>query len=176
MALFLGSQVVVALQRTLAAVEQRVETRPALQQRLVGVALTVAGGISLLLTSSLLVAGRHLFSFLANLTGVEALTDLWRWLRIPVSALWLFVFLLAFYRWGPPRPLPKAWLAAVVGTAGVVLGSLGFGLYLAATPELGATFGALGAVAVALVWLYVGALAVLFGGVAAAYAARQETL
>lgn len=167
--LFLGSRAVVTLQRTLATVEQRVEARPPLQLRLVGIALTVAGGISLMLASSLLVAGRHLFQFLAGLTGVEGLIDLWRWLRVPVAAVGLYLFLLAFYRWGPPRPLPKAWLAALVATGGVILGSLGFGLYLSLAPEMGATFGALGAVAVALVWLYVGAMAILVGGVVVAH-------
>jgi uncharacterized BrkB/YihY/UPF0761 family membrane protein len=56
-----------------------------------------------------------------------------------------------------------------VATGGALLGSLGFGLYLSAAPDLGPTFGTLGAVAVALVWLYVGALAILFGAVVATY-------
>ena len=86
----------------------------------------------------------------------------------------LYVFLIALYRLGPPEPLPRSWLAALVATAGAVLGSVGFGFYLGLAPELGATFGVLGAVAVALVWLYVGALAILFGAVVVAYLSRDE--
>jgi uncharacterized BrkB/YihY/UPF0761 family membrane protein len=56
-------------------------------------------------------------------------------------------------------------MAAIVATGAVVTVSLGFGLYLSATPSMGATFGVLGAVAVTLVWLYLGAFAILFGAV-----------
>lgn len=90
-------------------------------------------------------------------------------IRIPVAGAGLYVFLLALYKYGPPKPLDRAWLAALVATTGAVLGSLGFGLYLNLSPELGATFGVLGAVAIALVWLYVGALAILAGAVVVAH-------
>ena len=166
-ALVLGSRAVVALQRSLATLEHRVEVRPALQLRLVGAALTVAGGLSLILTGSLLVAGRSLFAFLAGWSGVEQLLDLWVWLRIPLATTGLVVFLLACYRYGPPAPMPHALLASAVGTGGVVVGSFLFGLYLSQASSFGATFGTLGAVAAALVWLYVGALAILAGAVVA---------
>ena len=167
-ALLLGSRAVVALQKALAVVVDRTEARPALQIRLVGAALTVAGGMALILASALLVVGRDLFGFLANLTGAGWLDEVWSWLRVPVSTIGLYLFLLAFYWWGPPVPLPRAWAAALIATVGVVGGSLLFGLYLNAAPDLGPTFGTLGAVAVAMVWLHVGALAILFGGVVAA--------
>lgn len=175
LALVLGSRAVVALQKALAAVEHRTERRPPVAMRLVAVALTIGGGAALLITSFLLVFGREVMEFLAELTSVAALEGLWAWLRIPVSAIGLLGFLLAFYRWGPPEPLPRPWLAAVVAGSGAVLASLGFGLYLAVAPNLGATFGALGAVAVALVWLYVGAFMILLGAVVVAYLARAAT-
>jgi membrane protein len=168
-ALYFGSRAVVALQRATAAVDRQSEARRGMSMRLVAVGLTIAGGIALVVTSLLLVAGREIFEFLANLTGFDPLTDLWAWLRVPMSALGLFGFLLTFYTFGPPRPLPRAWLAALVATAVALLGSLGFGLYLSAAAGLGPTFGTLGAVAVALVWLYVGAMAILFGAVVAIY-------
>ena len=170
MALAFGSRAVVALQRALAVVAGRAEVRPAVQARLVGIALTIGGGVALLLASSLLVVGRDLFSFLGNWTGVDWLDEVWVWLRVPVSTIGLYVFILAFYAWGPPSPLPRAWVAALVATAGVVAGSLLFGLYLRWAPDLGPMFGTLGAVAVALMWLYLGALAILFGGVVVAHA------
>jgi len=164
-ALALGSRAVVALQRALALVVHRSEVRPAVQMRLVGVAFTIAGGVALFLASVLLVAGRDVFAFVGNLTGAGWLDDLWLWLRVPVSAIGLFLFVFGFYQLGPPVPLPRAWLAAVLATAGVMGGSLLFGLYLSAAPDLGPTFGTLGTVAVALVWLYVGALAILLSAV-----------
>lgn len=173
-ALYLGSRAVVALQRALAAVDHQIDGRRGASIRLAAVGLTVAGGITLLITSLLLVAGREIFEFLGHLTGFDALAELWVWLRVPVSALGLFGFLLALYTFGPPRPLTGAWLAAGVATGMALLGSLGFGLYLSTAPDLGPTFGTLGAVAVALVWLYVGALAILFGAVVALYVAGER--
>jgi membrane protein len=169
-ALYLGSRAMVALQRALGAVDHQAEVRGGASIRLVAIGLTIAGGLTLLITSLLLVAGREIFEFLGNLFGVGSLADLWAWLRVPISALGLFGFLFALYTFGRPRPLPRAWLAALVATGVALLGSLGFGFYLSAAPDLGPTFGTLGAVAVALVWLYVGALAILFGAVVAAYA------
>jgi len=174
LAIIFGSRAVVALQKALASVEERTERRPAVQMRLVAVGLTAAGGAALILTSLLLVTGRRLVEFLAELVGSGLLLDLWTWLRIPMAGAGLYVFLIALYRFGPPEPLPRAWLAALVATTGAVLGSLGFGFYLGVAPELGATFGLLGAVAVALVWIYVGALAILFGAVVVAYFSRGE--
>jgi membrane protein len=166
-ALFLGSRAVVALKRGLALVGEATESRPALQARLVGAALTAGGGLTLLFTSVMLVVGRHIFLVLEELSGWGAITDLWVWLRIPVSGIGIFVFLLALYTWGPPQPVPRARLAALIATTGILLGSLGFGLYLATTPALGATFGMLGAVAIAMVWLYLGALSILAAAVVA---------
>lgn len=164
-ALFLGSRAVAALQKSLAFVEDRAEQRPGVQLRLVAIGLTIGGGLVLVLSSVSLVIGGRLMAFLSELTGIGFLDEVWAWIRIPVAGAGLYVFLLALYRYGPPQPLDRAWLAALVATTGTVLGSLGFGLYLNLSPELGATFGVLGAVAIALVWLYVGALAILAGAV-----------
>jgi len=175
-AVVFGSRAVVALQKALAAVENRTEQRPALQMRLVAVALTIAGGGALVVSSLLLVSGERVVEFFAELVGNDILIVLWRWLRVPVAAAGLYAFVIVFYRYGPPEPLPQGWLAALVATAGVVLGSLGFGWYLSASPELGATIGALGAVAVALIWMYVGATAILFGAVVVAYLSRNADM
>lgn len=168
-ALLLGSRAVAALQKSLAFVEHATERRPGMQMRLVAVLLTMAGGFALVVTSVMLVLGGRVMDFLEGLTGIGFLDELWTWLRIPIAAGGLYAFVLALYRFGPPEPLPRAWAAALVATTGAVLGSLGFGLYLNMSPELGPTFGALGAVAIALVWLYVGAWMILAGAVAVAH-------
>jgi membrane protein len=174
LAILFGSRAVVALQKALAAVEDRTERRPAVQMRLVAIGLTIASGVALVLSSLMLITGRRVVEFIAELIGSGLVLDLWVWLRVPVAAAGLYAFLIAFYHYGPPEPLPRSWLAALAASTGVVLGSLAFGLYLSLAPELGATIGVLGAVAVALIWLYVGALAILFGAVAVAYLSRTE--
>lgn len=173
-AVAIGSRAVATLQRALAAVENRTEVRPGFQLRVVAVGLTVAGGAALLLTSFLLVGGRRLIEFLVEITGAGALETVWVWLRIPVSTLGLYVFLIALYHWGPPEPLPRAPLAALVAATGAVLASLGFGIYLRLSPELGATIGVLGTVAIALLWLYAGAFMILLGAVLVAYLLRWQ--
>jgi membrane protein len=167
MSLFLGSRAVVALQRSLAVVAGGVEIRQPLQVRLVGLGLTVAGGLALVVTSVALVAGGALFAFLAGLVRWAALENLGSVLGLPLAAAGVFGFLWLFYVFGPSNAVPRARIAALVGVVGIVIGSLGFSLYLATAPSLGATFGTLGAVAVALVWLYLGALSVLAGAVVA---------
>ncbi|MCJ7725346.1 MAG: YihY/virulence factor BrkB family protein [Acidimicrobiia bacterium] len=175
LALLLGSRAVAALQRALAHVELRVERRPAVELRLVAIALTIGGGLVLLVTSFLIVVGNEAIDFLVGVTGVGFLDTLWAWLRVPLPVGGLYLFLLALYRWGPPEPLPKSWLAALVGTAGALASSLIFGIYLNLAPELGATFGVLGAVALALVWLYLGTFAILLGAVVVAYTLRWKS-
>jgi membrane protein len=165
--LFLGSRAVVALQRSLAVVAGGSEIRPPLQMRLVGLGLTIAGGLALVVTSVALVAGGALFAFLARLAGWEPLERLGTVLGLPLAAAGVFGFLMLFYVVGPSSPVPKAVVAALVGVVGIVGGSLGFGLYLGLAPGLGATFGTLGAVAMALIWLYLGSLSVLAGAVVA---------
>jgi membrane protein len=171
-ALFLGSRAVIALQRALAAVENETEKRKPLAMRGVAIALTIGAGFALLSAGFLLVMGRRTAAFLAEWTGIGFLDTLWTWLRVPVAAVGVFAFLLAFYQWGPPAPLRKSWLAAGVATAMAVLASLGFGLYLSTAPSLGATFGTIGAVAVAQVWLFFSAFSVLLGAVVVEYVIR----
>jgi membrane protein len=174
-ALLLGSRAIVALQRALGEVDDRISRRPALSLRAVSVGLTVAGGFAILLSGVTLVAGRRFFEFLGELTGIGVLVDLWVWLRLPIAALGLYGFLLACYHFAPPEPLPRPYLAASIATSGVLVGSLGFGLYLGWAPALGGTFGTFGAVAVAMVWLYLGAIAILAGAVIALmYRPRSE--
>ena len=116
-AVFFGSRAVVALQKSLAAVEDRTEQRPVVQMRLVAIGLTLGGGFALILTSFMLIAGRTVIEFLAELTGADLLDEVWVWLRVPIAAAGLFVFLLGLSRLGPPEPLPRAWLAALVATS-----------------------------------------------------------
>jgi membrane protein len=161
--LFIGSRAVVAMQRALARVEGQAEYRPRWEVRLTAIALTLAAGTALVGTTILLVIGGAFSEFIEDKTGVDFLASLFEILRIPLASLGLFVFLRVFYHWGPPDPIPAAGTAALVGTAGTVGASLLFGLYLQNADTLGTTVGALGGVAFALLWLYVGALATIIG-------------
>ena len=163
LSLYTGSRAIVAMQRALARVEGQVEHRSRWHVRLIGVGLTLAAGSALILTSFLLVVGGVFTEFIEEETGAGFLATVYSILRIPLASLGLFIFLRVLYHWGPPEPLPATWIAALVGTAGTLGASLLFGVYLSNADALGTTVGALGGVAFALLWLYVGALATIIG-------------
>lgn len=161
--LFIGSRAVLAMQRALARVEGQTEHRPPWEVRLTGIALTLAAGTALVATTFLLVIGGAFSDFIEEETGIGFLAGLYSVLRIPLASVGLFLFLRVLYHWGPPDPLPAISTAALVGTAGTVGASLLFGVYLQNADAFGTTIGALGGVAFALLWLYVGALATIVG-------------
>lgn len=163
LSLYTGSRAIVSMQRALARVEGQVEHRPRWHVRLIGIGLTLAAGSALVVTSFLLVVGGVFTEFIKEETGAGFLATFYSILRIPLASLGLFIFLRVLYHWGPPEPLPATWIAALVGTAGTVGASLAFGAYLSNAAALGTTVGALGGVAFALLWLYMGALATIIG-------------
>jgi membrane protein len=119
--------------------------------------------------AALLVAG-PLFGSLAEAAGLgeEGRTGV-AMLRYPVGLASLLGALLLLYSLGPAgtrrKPLehlPGALLAALLW----VIASAGFSFYVSSFSTYDATYGALGAVIVLLVWIYVGALAVLIGALA----------
>jgi membrane protein len=59
-------------------------------------------------------------------------------------------------------------VGAVVGAALWVLGTLGFRLYVVTFASYSATYGFVGGIIVLLLWLYLTALVILFGGEVAA--------
>jgi len=83
------------------------------------------------------------------------------------------------YRYGPDRANARwEWLSvgSVAATLLWLLATFLFGIYAANFANYNATYGALGAVVVLLMWLYVSSLAVLLGGEINAEAERQTTV
>lgn len=73
----------------------------------------------------------------------------------------------AFYRFGPRRsPARLRWISwgAVAATAAWVIVSVGLSIYFGRFADFNRTYGALGAVAGLLLWLYASAFVVLLGG------------
>jgi membrane protein len=120
----------------------------------------------LLAFTALLVAG-PLFSSIADAAGLEASSrSLVSALRYPVGLAALLAALLLLYWRGPAGPkrrplehLPGALLAAALG----LIASVGFSVYVSHFSSYDATYGALGAIIVLLIWLYLGNLALLIG-------------
>lgn len=170
-ALFLASRAVLTLQRVLARIEGMSEDRSWWKVRLIGMALSAGIGLALVLTSVLLVAGEWIAQALATLIDAEWVVRVWEAASLPVGAVGVLLFLAAFYRWGPPRPLPGLWLAALTSTVGIVAASLGFRLYVRQAGELG-TFAIIGAVAILLLWLFVISYVIMITAAVSAAASR----
>jgi membrane protein len=83
-----------------------------------------------------------------------------------VMAVFLVAALGAVYRFGPSRHEPKArWVSwgAVLATVLWIAASVGFSIYVSNFASYNETYGALGAVMILLMWLWISAFIVLLG-------------
>ncbi len=100
--------------------------------------------------------------------------------RLPALAALILGALAVLYRYGPDHPRgprgPMRWLTWGSASAAVVwlLGSIGLSTYVANASKFNAagTYGALGAVVVLLLWLWMSSFAVILGAVVDAQVAR----
>jgi membrane protein len=144
--------------------------RGVVRSRVAQLLLTMALMALLLLAFSALLLAGPLFSSIAEAAGLEASSrTLVSVLRYPVGLAALLAALLMLYwlgpagaRRGPFEHLPGALLAAALW----LVASVGFSIYVANFGSYDATYGALGAIIVLLIWLYVGNLALLIGALA----------
>ena len=137
------------------------ETRGRLRRSLVALAVGVAGILALFTAAALLAAAPLAAGWLR---GGIALP--WLWLRWPGLVVLFAAMLALLFRLGPNRGAspagPLCW--GVLGATGLVLmASAGISLYVANLANFGRLYGSLGSFAVALLWLYACALAVLVG-------------
>lgn len=98
------------------------------------------------------------------------------WARWPLLAALLVVALAVLYRYAPDRDAARwRWVSpgAVIATLLWLAGSAGFSLYVSMSDGYHASYGSLGAVAVVMMWLFVGAFAIVLGAQFNAEAERQ---
>jgi membrane protein len=173
--LWAGSRGVNTIMRVLARIERMDDDRTWWRRRLVAIALTLGAGGMLLLTGVLIVAGAGIAEWLEQLTDVDWLVTAWERLSLPLGVLGLFAFLTALYRWGPPHRLPGFWMAAILGSLGTILVSLGFRFYVENSGGLGVTFQAFTTVAVLLLWLLLMSYVIILSAAIGASFARELT-
>jgi membrane protein len=130
-------------------------------------------GLSLIITLGMIVA------LLAALAAIAAMSLIGSIIHLPpivergvTGGAWLAttlvvgILIAAVYRYGPDREDAKwLWLipGALFASAGALLGTLLFGLYVSRFASYNATYGALGAVVCFLMWLYLTAYVLLVG-------------
>ena len=141
------------------------QARPFWKAKLISLGLTI-GSIVLLVTASFLVfISGWLVKIVTQQSGVSLLLTIWRLLSWPlalgiVATAFAFIYRFGPSRWRPGTPLmPGAMLAAI---SWAIISAL-FRLYVANFGNYNKVYGAVGAVIVLLLWLYMSSLILLLG-------------
>ena len=174
-ALWSASSGIAALNTGLTVVNRENETRGMLKRRLLALVLTLFAVVGVLVMLALVVALPSLLDS-AGISGIgRTVLELARW---PLLAIFLLDGLAVIYRYGPQRRRPMwRWVTpgAVVAMIVGLVASIGFSIYVSLLGNYNKTYGALGAIIVVLLWLYLMAFAVLFGAALNAELEHQTT-
>lgn len=152
-ALWSGSRAVYAIQKALRTVEGVTDTRGYVVRRGLGILVTVASCVGVLIAYAALLLGDRLWDAVEARIGYVT-ADVAQGILATVVIVYVWMALWAIYRWGPPVPIERSGIVAVAVAVLLVLGSfLAFGVL----PSFGAgssTVAFLGAIGILLVWLY----------------------
>ena len=141
------------------------QLRPFWKSKLISLGLTIGTILLLLLASFLVFISDLILQFLVRQSGFSILLTVWRLLSWPLALGIVSVAFAFVYRYGPSRwirgtpVLPGAVLAAV---SWAILSGL-FRLYVSNFGNYNKAYGAVGAVIVLMLWLYLSATVVLVG-------------
>lgn len=144
------------------------DTRSFVRKRLVALGLVVVMGVAVALVVFLLILGPYAQRGVGSLLGIESVLS-WAWwvAQWPLLFAGLLAAFTVLHYFGPDVErrnwrfvLPGATIAVVVW----VLVSLAFALYTGLFASYNKTWGSLSAVIVTLTWLWLTAVALLFGG------------
>jgi membrane protein len=181
LAMWLAGRMFRAAIRALDDAYRVVDRRRMLAQWGLGLALSVAAVVTLVVVLAMVVVGpllgggQQLAAWLGTQRTFDTLWGVFRW---PVVAAICSGFLVVLYRFGPA--VDNRWRdcvpGAVLGTVGLLLVAVGFRIYLAAAgpavprlDEAGAAVAVaaqtLGAVLAGVLWLWLSSIAILVGGV-----------
>lgn len=166
-----------AIIQALNVIYEEEEGRNIVVTTLLSAALTV-GAIVAAIVGLLSAVGLGYLRFLTDYLGQAGVVTLQivTWIVAAFIASAAFGFI---YRFGPDRA-PARWQWLTIGSVTATLlwlaATLGFGVYAANFADYNATYGALGAVVVLLMWLFVSSYAVLIGAELNAEAERQTAV
>jgi membrane protein len=148
------------------AYEQK-DARSFLKKRGISLVLIVCVGVAFLLVAGLLIFGPPLSSAIGNATGSPT-TFKWVWwtAQWPILVVVLLVIFATMLTLGPDLP-NRSWRLATPGSAIAVVIWLvvsgAFAYYTASFGSYNKTWGTLAAVIIMLTWLWLSALALLYG-------------
>ena len=136
------------------------------KRRLVAIALTLAMSLFIVTSLVLVLVGPDVAAWAAGWLGLGgAFTTIWSVIRWPVMIFLIVLGVDLVYHYAPNRRVAWVWITpgSLLATALWILSSFGFKLYVANFGNFNATYGAIGGVAVLMLWFYVSGLAILIG-------------
>lgn len=149
-ALWSGSRAVYAVQKALRTVEGIEDERGYLRSRGLGILVTVAAGIAVMVVYAALLVGTHFWDAVEEQFGV-ATASAARVTVIAAVIIWAWLLLWVIYRWGPPQPMPYSGIVSASVGALLVIGSM---IAFSIVPTGSAVLSVFGAIGVFLIWLY----------------------
>jgi membrane protein len=158
----------------------REETRGFFKRRLTALAMVFLMLIAFVLVFGLLVLGPHLSGWIGDAVGFEAVVKwLWWTAQWPILILGLLIAFATILYLGPNVDHPR-WQFLTFGPAISVVvwlaASGAFAFYVSQFSSYNKTYGALAGVIILLTWLWISALALLFGAEVNAEAERSREL
>ncbi|MBV9830557.1 MAG: YihY/virulence factor BrkB family protein [Marmoricola sp.] len=166
-ALWSASGYVGAFSRATNKIYEIEEGRPFWKLRPVMLLLTLVAIVLTAIALLILVVSGPILTSVANTIGLGSTAQtVWSIAKWPVLALVVVVIVALLYYVSPNVKQPKfRWLSvgAVVAIAIWALASVAFGFYVATFSSYNKTYGAMAGVIVALLWLWITNLALLFG-------------
>lgn len=167
LALWAGSAGMVALQRGLNVAYDLKTDRKFFKARLIGLGLLGATAILGGVATAAIVFGKPIGSGIREHIPLgAAFVPLWTIARYVIGIVALAALITLYYRVGPNRasPLPLACSpGSLVATVGWIVASVGFSFYVSSTGSYARTYGSFTGVVVLMLWLYLSAIAVVFG-------------
>ena len=178
LALWTATGAMNALMRALNNIFDREETRGFVKQRVTALAMLTCVFVALALVFGLLILGEPISNWLGDLTGLEGAFDaIWWAAQWPILILALLATFAALLRLGPDTP-QRGWGFLSVGAAIAVaiwLAASGlFGFYVSQFDSYNKAWGALAGVIIMLTWLWLSAVALLFGAEVNAEGERER--
>lgn len=142
------------------------ESRPWWKVRLTAIFLTLGLGVFILLSFTLIIVGPEMADLLASRFGLgEVFAWTWKVLQWPIAfALVAFGLALVYY-FAPDADQDWVWITpgSIVATLLWIVVSLGFRIYIVNFGSYEASYGAVGAVIVLLLWFYLSGLVIVIG-------------
>lgn len=159
--LWSGSSIFVSLADGLNRMYDVAEGRVWWKRRLIALGLLLCASILLTLGATAILAGSEILDRVG-------LGGTWNAARWPLAWLALSALAWLIYYYLPNREqslsIPYVTIGALVGTGLWLVVTTGFRVYVTNWGSYGSTYGLVGGILVLLIWLYLTALAILFGG------------